>query len=103
MLELPRPLAMVGRRVEPRLLRMYRDVPVVTVSGSTMADLSRLGLRDVRVVLEGRDEAPPVGRVSKEAVPTFLFVGRLAANKRPDHAIAAFRGIRERSPTRVCG
>jgi glycosyltransferase involved in cell wall biosynthesis len=97
-LEVPRPLAMVGRRVEPHLLRMYRDVPVATVSGSTMADLSRLGLRDVRVVLEGRDEAPPVGHLSKEAVPTFVFIGRLAANKRPDHAIAAFRRIREILP-----
>jgi hypothetical protein len=97
-LEVPRPLAMVGRRVEPHLLRMYRDVPVATVSGSTMADLNRLGLRDVRVVLEGRDEAPPVGHLSKEAVPTFVFIGRLAANKRPDHAIAAFRRIRESLP-----
>jgi glycosyltransferase involved in cell wall biosynthesis len=97
-LEVPRPLAMVGRRVEPHLLRMYRDVPVATVSGSTMADLSRLGLRDIRVVLEGRDEAPPVAHLSKEAVPTFVFIGRLAANKRPDHAIAAFRKIHETLP-----
>jgi glycosyltransferase involved in cell wall biosynthesis/O-antigen/teichoic acid export membrane protein len=96
--EVPRPLAMVGRRVEPRLLRMYRNVPVATVSGSTMADLGRLGFRDVRVVLEGRDEAPPVGHLSKEGVPTFAFVGRLAANKRPDHAIAAFRRIRDALP-----
>jgi glycosyltransferase involved in cell wall biosynthesis/O-antigen/teichoic acid export membrane protein len=97
-LEVPRPLAMVGRRVEPQLLRMYRDVPVATVSGSTMADLSRLGLRDIRVVLEGRDEAPPVAHLSKEAVPTFVFIGRLAANKRPDHAIAAFRRIHDTLP-----
>jgi glycosyltransferase involved in cell wall biosynthesis/O-antigen/teichoic acid export membrane protein len=96
--EVPRPLAMVGRRVEPHLLRMYRDVPVATVSGSTMADLGRLGLRDVRVVLEGRDEAPPVGHLPKEEVPTFAFIGRLAANKRPDHAIAAFRTIRGSLP-----
>ncbi len=96
--EVPRALAMVGRRVEPHLLRMYRDVPVATVSGSTMADLGRLGLRDVRVVLEGRDEAPPLGHLHKEEVPTFVFVGRLAANKRPDHAIAAFRRIRESLP-----
>ncbi len=96
--EVPRPLAMVGRRVERHLLRMYRDVPVATVSGSTMADLGRLGLRDVRVVLEGRDEAPPLAHLAKEDVATFAFIGRLAANKRPDHAIAAFRTIRESLP-----
>jgi glycosyltransferase involved in cell wall biosynthesis len=77
---------------------MYRDVPVATVSGSTMADLRRLGLRDVRVVLEGRDQAPPVAHLAKENVPTFAFIGRLAANKRPDHAIAAFRRIRDSLP-----
>jgi glycosyltransferase involved in cell wall biosynthesis len=85
---------MIGRRIEPRLLQMYRDVPVATVSSSTMTDLARLGLRDVRVVLEGRDEAPPMGHIVKEEVPTFVFIGRLAANKRPDHAIEAFRQIR---------
>jgi glycosyltransferase involved in cell wall biosynthesis/O-antigen/teichoic acid export membrane protein len=96
--EIPRALAMIGRRVEPHLLRMYRDVPVATVSSSTMTDLGRLGLRDVRVVLEGRDEAPPMRHIFKEAVPTFVFIGRLAANKRPDHAIEAFGRIRRSLP-----
>jgi glycosyltransferase involved in cell wall biosynthesis len=63
-----------------------------------MADLGRLGLRDVRVVLEGRDEAPPTAHLVKESIPTFMFIGRLAANKRPDHAIEAFRWIRRSLP-----
>ncbi|MEA2520851.1 MAG: hypothetical protein QOI81_497, partial [Actinomycetota bacterium] len=96
--EVSRPIAMVGRMIEPRLLRMYRDVTMATVSGSTMADLDRLGLRDVRVVLEGRDDPPPVGHLEKEGTPTFAFVGRLSANKRPDHAIEAFRTIRRHLP-----
>ena len=86
--EMPRPLAAIGRRTEPRLLRMYRDVPVVTISGSTSEDLRRLGLRDVRLILQGRDE-PPLLTVPKEEVPTFLFVGRLAANKRPGRPLRA--------------
>jgi glycosyltransferase involved in cell wall biosynthesis/O-antigen/teichoic acid export membrane protein len=97
--EVSRPLALVGRMIEPRLLRMYRDVTMATVSGSTMADLDRLGLRDVRVVLEGRDDPPPVAHLEKEVAPTFAFVGRLAANKRPDHAIEAFRTIRKHLPS----
>ncbi len=96
--ELPRPLAALGRRIEPRMLSFYRDVPVATVSASTQADLLRIGLNDVRVVPQGRDE-PPIGhRPPKEAMPTFLYVGRLAANKRPDHAVEAFRSIRQRLP-----
>jgi glycosyltransferase involved in cell wall biosynthesis/O-antigen/teichoic acid export membrane protein len=95
--EMPRPVAAIGRRVEPRMLRMYHDVPVVTISGSTSADLERLGFRDVRVILQGRDE-PPEMHVAKESTPTLLFVGRLAANKRPHHAIAAYGAARERVP-----
>ena len=32
-------------------------------------------------------------------MPTFLFVGRLAANKRPDHAVEAFRIVKDELPS----
>ena len=96
--EVPRPLAAIGRRLESRLLGLYEDVPVVTVSESTRGDLQRLGLRNVHVVPMGLEEPPDLNGVRKEDVPTFLFVGRLTANKRPDHAVEAFRIIREQIP-----
>jgi glycosyltransferase involved in cell wall biosynthesis/O-antigen/teichoic acid export membrane protein len=97
--ELPKPLAWLGRRIERGMLRLYRGVPVAAISDSTREDLVGLGLNDVTVVAPGRDE-PPDGlqAIPKEAVPTFLFVGRLAANKRPDHAIEAFRAIKRDLP-----
>jgi glycosyltransferase involved in cell wall biosynthesis/O-antigen/teichoic acid export membrane protein len=96
--ELPRPLAAVGRWVEPRLLRLYRNVPVVAVSESTRADLEELGLEHLDVVRGGLDAPPELAGVEKEPAPTFLFVGRLARNKRPDHAVEAFRAIRAARP-----
>jgi glycosyltransferase involved in cell wall biosynthesis/O-antigen/teichoic acid export membrane protein len=97
--ELPKPLAWLGRRIERGMFRLYRDVPVAAVSNSTRDDLVRLGLNDVTVVAPGRDEPPEgIQTVPKESVPTFLFVGRLAANKRPDHAIEAFRAIKRDLP-----
>jgi glycosyltransferase involved in cell wall biosynthesis/O-antigen/teichoic acid export membrane protein len=96
--ELPRPMARIGRRVERALLRLYRDVPAVAVSESTRSDLLRLGFSDVRVVPPGRDEPPDVRDLAKEPVPTFLFVGRFAANKRPAHAVAAFSAIKRALP-----
>jgi glycosyltransferase involved in cell wall biosynthesis/O-antigen/teichoic acid export membrane protein len=96
--ELPRPMARVGRQLEQRLLQLYRDVPVVAVSESTRSDLLGLGLSNVSVVAPGRDEPPDVREVPKEPVPTFLFVGRLAANKRPDHAVEAFAAIKRALP-----
>jgi glycosyltransferase involved in cell wall biosynthesis len=93
--EVPKPFAALGRRLEPHALRLYREVPVVTVSDSTREDLLRLGLKDVAVVPNGRDQAPDLDGLPKETSPTFLFVGRLAANKRPDHAVRAFEVIRD--------
>jgi glycosyltransferase involved in cell wall biosynthesis/O-antigen/teichoic acid export membrane protein len=96
--ELPRPVAALGRWLEPRTLRLYRDLPVVTVSESTRSDLERIGLHDVSVVPEGRDDPPDLGHVEKERDPTFLYVGRLAANKRPDHALSAFMHLQSLVP-----
>lgn len=96
--EVPLPLALLGRYVlEPRWLRRLRNVPVLTVSESSAASLAGYGLSDLTVVPEGMD---PIERVvvEREAVPTVAFVGRLAPNKRPDHAVEAFRRLRERLP-----
>jgi glycosyltransferase involved in cell wall biosynthesis/O-antigen/teichoic acid export membrane protein len=96
--ELPRPLAAVGRWLEPRALRLYRDIPVVTVSNSTKDDLDRMGLEHVSVIPDGRDEPPALNGITKEERPTMLFVGRLALNKRPHHAIEAFDHVRRELP-----
>lgn len=97
--EVPKPFAWAGRRLERGLLRWYRDFPVAAVSNSTRDDLLRLGLTSVTVIPPGRDEPPDVLSLEKEPVPTFLFVGRLAANKRPDHAVEAFRTIKCELPS----
>jgi glycosyltransferase involved in cell wall biosynthesis/O-antigen/teichoic acid export membrane protein len=97
--EFSRPLASLGRRIERGLLRPYRDLPVAAVSSSTREDLLQLGLTNVTVVPPGRDEPPELHGVEKAPEPTFLFVGRLAANKRPDHAIEAFRIIKDELPS----
>jgi glycosyltransferase involved in cell wall biosynthesis/O-antigen/teichoic acid export membrane protein len=96
--ETPWPIAVVGRYLlEPFWLRAYRDVPVVTVSESSRESLAEYGLRRVTVVPEGwvpAFQAP----VEKESVPTVVFIGRLSANKRPEHAIAAFGLARRQLP-----
>ena len=97
--EFSRPLASLGRRIERGLLQPYRDVPVAAVSSSTREDLMQCGLTNVTVVPPGRDEPPELHGLEKEPVPTFLFVGRLAANKRPDHAIEAFRIVKDELPS----
>ena len=96
--ETPWPISVVGRYLlEPRWLRAYRDVPVVTVSESSRESLAEYGLRRVTVVPEGWVPTVPAP-VEKESAPTVVFIGRLSANKRPEHAIAAFGLVRRQLP-----
>ena len=94
------PVALVGRFIlEPWWLHAYRNVPTVTVSKSSQSSLEQYGLRNVTVVSEGMDPARDQLQHSREDVPTLVFVGRLAWNKRPDDAIEAFRLVRQAVPT----
>jgi glycosyltransferase involved in cell wall biosynthesis len=92
--ELPRPTSDVAQWLEPKLLTPYRDVPVVTISESGKQELLSAGLKHVTVVEPGRSDVPPLEATVKEPRPTLMFAGRLAANKRPDHAVEAFKQIR---------
>ncbi|HUP68537.1 MAG TPA: glycosyltransferase family 4 protein [Acidimicrobiales bacterium] len=97
--EVPFPIAVIGRYfLEPRWLRVYRDVPVMTISESSRASLADYGLSNVSIVPVGTQgvELPSAG--PKEAEPTVVFVGRLTANKRPSHALRATEIARVRLP-----
>lgn len=90
--EVPGPAAVLGRHwLEPRWLRLYGTVPTLTISESSRQSLCAYGLRRVSVVPVGLEVPRLASRPSKEPVPTVVFLGRLAANKRPDHALRAFR------------
>jgi glycosyltransferase involved in cell wall biosynthesis len=93
---LPPPAAAVAQRVESLLYRPYTRADVLAVSQSTRTDLLSVGVNRVSVIPQGglgHQEAP-----RKSRVPTLIFVGRLIENKRPDHAIEAFRIISSQIP-----
>lgn len=88
--EMAWPAAVVGRYVlEPRWLAAYAGVPVVTLSRSSQRSLEAHGLRRVTAVPVGLDGPVVTSSAEKARRPTALFVGRLASNKRPDHAVKA--------------
>lgn len=92
------PVSLLGRYVlEPWWLWRLRNAKVVTVSNSSHRSLEQYGLRNVRVVPEGYRERE-VTIAEKETQPTLLFLGRLSANKRPDHAIKAFEIVKRTHP-----
>ena len=96
--EMPFPASVAGRYYfEAHWLRAYRDVPTITDGPSSARSLEGYGLRNVEPVPMGAD---PIHRpdVPKEAVPTVVFLGRLAAMKRPMDAVRAFQRLGERRP-----
>jgi glycosyltransferase involved in cell wall biosynthesis len=93
---LPPGLAGFAAAVERSLYRPYRARRFVTYSESTANDLRSVGIHDIHVVPQGGFGPRPL--VEKASSPTFSWVGRLAANKRPDHAVEAFRLIRAEVP-----
>lgn len=90
-------VAILGRYVlEPLWLRRYREIPVVTLSESSKKSLELYGLKKIMVVPVGFDITSILcGELDKEKDPTLIFVGRLATNKRPQDAIAAFEIVKK--------
>ena len=100
--QIPFPMDFIGRYLlEPLWLRGYRDVLTVTLSESSKDSLENYGLTRVVVVPVGFRSAGERPDVSREDRPTIVFVGRLAANKRPEEAIQAFELLRKTMPTAV--
>ena len=92
--EMPLPVAFAGRFfLEKHWLRTYRDRPVLTISQSSKDSFAAYGLNDVTIVPVGISEMVRPN-VPKETTPTIVFVGRLARNKRPGDAVAAFALLR---------
>lgn len=98
--ETPFPVNVLGRYLlEERWLRPYQNIPTITISQSTKADLLALGFSDVTVVRPGLS-VPPLREVPKKAQrPTIIYVGRLTRAKLPSHAIRAFEIVKKRIPS----
>ncbi len=98
--ETPFPASTIGRYLlEDYWLRLYRDVPTVTVSASTRADLTAIGFREVHIVPNGLSVPPSLSPLEKEAAPTLIYLSRFKRVKLPDHALRAFSLVRERLPS----
>lgn len=87
------PLNALGYVSELLYLRLYRRVPMITVSESTKQDLLRLGFNEksIHMIPEGIDFKPRNSGSEKESVPTLIYVGRLIKSKRVHHVIEAFK------------
>lgn len=94
------PIAIIGFLLEPLCLKIYRNIPIMTVSQSTKKDLVKLGFKAERIhiVPEGIDFKPLAKVTSKEKYPTLVYVGRLKKSKRIHHILKAFSLIKKEKP-----
>jgi glycosyltransferase involved in cell wall biosynthesis len=84
--------------MEKRWLIPYKDTQTITVSNSSLSDLESLGFTKVNVIQNGLD-IDPLPKVSeKEVQPTICFIGRLRRHKLANHAIEAFKIIKNKIP-----
>src|ERR1700737_3412116 len=92
--ESPFPLSALGYALEPFYLKTYRRTPAMTISRSTELDLRELGFSSpITIVPIGIAAKPPVS-MTKRAIPTFIYVGRMTRSKRVAAILRAFRQFR---------
>ncbi len=84
--------------LENRWLKVYKNIPTLTVSNSTKKDLESLGFKNIFVIPEGLKLKPLEKIPEKEKEPTFIFVGRLKSSKNPGDAIKAYIVLKKTIP-----
>lgn len=97
--ELPFPFSYFCYLYEDRWLLPYRRTPTLTVSQSSKNDLEIIGFTDVKVIPMGISVKSLDTIGQKEEVPTIVFIGRLKKHKLPNHAINAFKIIKNTIPS----
>lgn len=100
--EIPPPLGMLGYVLEPLYLRLLSNLPAITVSKSSRADLAKHGFKKSRlyIIPEGLSILPvPALHASHKAQqPTVLVHGAVRRMKRTLHAIKAFELAKQHIP-----
>jgi len=90
--------APVGYALEPWQLRLYRNTPSMTVSGSTHRDLADLGIPVTAVLPQGTHVHPVERLEPKPGPPRAIVVGRLTPAKFVEQSMAAFGRIQAAIP-----
>lgn len=84
--------AILGTIFEPLIFKLlYKNIPFMTVSESTKADLIKWGIEDKNItIVHNGITVPKKVNVKKEKIPTLIFLGSLSRDKGIETAIKVF-------------
>lgn len=84
-----RPFAFIGFKIEPYLIRLYKNIPFITSSKSTLDDLVKIGIKRKKIAVIYHGFTPFASKkvYRKEKNPTILFLGRLSKDKGIEDAL----------------
>lgn len=90
------PISLIGFLAEPLCLRLYRNVPAITVSPSSRKDLERAGIKKIYLISEAIAHHPLTEFSGKKETSSLVFVGRLVPSKRVVDVIEVFSKLAEK-------
>jgi len=79
-------------------LKLYKLKPTITVSQSTLMDLTTLGFTKTNIIYNGLDMLPEKTISPKEEKLTLVYLGRFKATKQPEEAIKAYLYVKAKFP-----
>ncbi len=85
--------ALIGTIFEPFIFKLiYKNIPFLTISKSTMSDLTNWGIpkRNITVINNGVNVLVPNHRIRKEGKITITFLGALAKDKGVEDTLKVF-------------
>lgn len=96
----PFPFNRLGKLSEKVLFKFYQGTPFLTVSPSTVSDLTKFGIppKNIAVITNGITLKPVNGILKKEENLTLLFVSRLVKMKGIEDALRVFSLVKEKVP-----
>lgn len=86
---LPAPIAYIGYKIEPLIIKMYKEIKFITGSESAKKDLLKIGIQSnmVTVINHGIDPPKKSKNFVKELNPTLIFLGRISRDKGIEDAL----------------
>lgn len=93
------PYSLVGYFLEIVYIKIFKNVPFLTISSSTSKDLTQLGVKNVFTITPGRNFKTLSRLPRKNKFPLLVSLGRITEMKRIEDIIQAFRLLHKEVPT----